>query len=651
MNNEFLLELNDMQKKAVEQINGEVLVLAGAGTGKTKTITYRIANMIENNEINPYNILALTFTNKASNEMKERIESLIGEKGKQCTISTFHAFGLNLLRTYYNYIGYKENISLYDIDEQEKVIEELDKRYNLLNNIEIDTGTLLEYFSNFKELELVKNPSAIDKYLENVPKKNLIVDFFKFYERYLKENNAIDFSDILYLTKKLLENNEILEIIQERFKYILIDEYQDTNQIQFKIIEKIANKYKNICVVGDENQSIYKFRGADITNILNFTNVYPNATIIKLEQNYRSTKIIIETSNSLIENNKSKTNKKLWTENEKGEFVKILQCNNSYIEAKRVFEEIKKVIKKGFNYNDIAILYRTNAQSKKFENILKNEKIPFEIYGSLSFYHKSEIKDVIYCLKLFYNTNDDIALERVLNISKNKIRNGDIVKLKSFALKNELSLFDTLKFVKEINLTNVVKKEIEKFHCLIKKNQKRIENGIGITEVLNHFLEKIHYYKFIQNNVKYGDFFEERCDNIEKFKFVIAKIENKLIGEQNKIGMLLQEILLNKFAKEENMNALKLMSIHNSKGLEFPVVFVVGMVEDVFPNYNCQTEEDFEEERRICYVALTRAKKELYLSFYTSENIYNKEKKIKPSQFLYEIPKPNIKILQNKRED
>ena len=649
MNKNLLVELNDMQRKAVEQINGEILILAGAGTGKTKTITYRIANMIENKGISPYSILALTFTNKASNEMKERIASLIGDEAKKCTVSTFHSFGLRLLRIYYDYIGYNENLTVYDTDDQKRVIEELDKRYNLLNFINTDVGTLLGIFSNFKELELVGSIEAMNEYLGFIPKKQQILDFFNHYERFLKENNAIDFSDILYLTKKLLENKEILEKVQERYKYLMVDEYQDTNQIQFKIIEMIAEKYKNICVVGDDNQSIYKFRGADIGNILSFTSTYPNATTIKLEQNYRSTKMIIDTSNRVIEKNKAKTDKKLWTANEKGELIKVLQCTNNYNEGKRVTDEIKKLIKKGFEYKDITILYRTNAQSRIFEDNFINENMPYKIYGGLSFYDRAEIKDMICFLKLFYNTNDDIALIRVLNTPKRRIGDVSMDKLKTFASKHEISLFDALKFANEVEgLTNIAREEMETFYYLIKKFQRKMENGTEMAELLEHFLKEIYYYEFMQKDIKYRENYDDRCDNIEEFKKFISEMERKSSDDEDKLGALLEEISLKKTSRdeEENLNAIKLMTIHNSKGLEFPVVFLVGMVKDIFPSFRCETEEDLEEERRVCYVALTRAKKELFLSFYTKRIMYNKEKPAFPSMFLNEMPNTNMQIIK-----
>lgn len=648
MNNQLLIELNKEQRQAVEQINGAILILAGAGTGKTKTITYRIANMIGNNGISPYNILALTFTNKASNEMRERITSLIGEEAKKCTISTFHAFGLRLLRVYYDYIGYEENITVYDTDDQKKAIEELDKRYNLLNEMDMDIGTLIGYFSNFKEFELVDDINAMEQALLKHPKKQYIIDFFNYYERFLKENNAIDFADILYLTKKLLENKEILNKVQERYKYIMVDEYQDTNQIQFRIIEMIASKYENICVVGDDNQSIYKFRGADIKNILSFNKTYPNAKTIRLEQNYRSTKVIIDSSNKVIDCNKAKTDKQLWTANEKGELIKVLQCRNNYAEGDKVCFEIKNLIKKGYSYNDITILYRTNAQSRIFEDKFLRENIPFKIFGGLSFYDRLEIKDMISFLKLFYNPNDDIALMRVLNTPKKRIGDVSLERLREFAEKYDISLFESLRYAKEINLTNVAREEIEKFYFLIKRSQSKLESGTEIVKILENFLEETHYFDFIQSNIKYRENYEDRCENIEEFKLLITEMEDKSSDNGDKLGMLLEEISLKKSIRdeEESLNAVKLMTIHNSKGLEFPVVFVVGMVKDVFPSFRCQTEEDLEEERRICYVALTRAKKELYLSFYTERIMYNKPKKAYPNLFLNEIPNANMQIIK-----
>ena len=371
----FLDDLNDRQKEAVEQTEGAILILAGAGTGKTKTITYRIANMIENKHISPFSILALTFTNKAGNEMKERVKGLIGEKAKKVTISTFHSFGYSLIRLYYPLLKLKENIVIYDTDDQKKVLEIINKKYNILLYIPLETKEIISVFSNIKEME--KDTDDISNFMYSTYLKEL----YNYYQLYLIEHNAIDFADILLYTKRLLENEIVLSKVQNRYKYIMVDEYQDTNSIQFQIVSMIADKYKNICVVGDENQSIYAFRGADIRNILSFREVYPNAVEIKLEQNYRSTKTIIKASNKVIENNKSKTDKMLWTANETGELIQVLENDTDKKEATNITKKIKELLKKGYEYKDITILYRINAQSRNFEDVFIREKIPYKVYG------------------------------------------------------------------------------------------------------------------------------------------------------------------------------------------------------------------------------------------------------------------------------
>ena len=418
----FLDDLNDRQREAVEQTEGAILILAGAGTGKTKTITYRIANMIENKNISPFSILALTFTNKAGNEMRERVKGLIGENAKKVTISTFHSFGYSLIRLYYSLLKLKENITIYDTDDQKKVLEEINKKYNILLYIPYDTKEIISIFANIKESE--KDTDDIKNFFYITYLKEL----YNYYQSYLMEHNAIDFADILLYTKRLLENPAILTKIQNRYKYIMVDEYQDTNNIQFQIVSMIANKYKNICVVGDENQSIYAFRGADIRNILSFRQVYPSAIEIKLEQNYRSTKSIIEASNEVIENNKSKTDKKLWTANDRGELIKILENETDKKEAANIANRIKELVKKGYEYKDITILYRLNAQSRNFEDVFIRDKIPYKVFGGLSFYQRMEIKDMVAFLKLFYNSNDNISLLRVLKERKQSLKLKNMLK-------------------------------------------------------------------------------------------------------------------------------------------------------------------------------------------------------------------------------
>ena len=638
----FLDDLNDRQKEAVEQTEGAILILAGAGTGKTKTITYRIANMIENKHISPFSILALTFTNKAGNEMKERVKGLIGEKAKKVTISTFHSFGYSLIRLYYPLLKLKENIVIYDTDDQKKVLEIINKKYNILLYIPLETKEIISVFSNIKEME--KDTDDISNFMYSTYLKEL----YNYYQLYLIEHNAIDFADILLYTKRLLENEIVLSKVQNRYKYIMVDEYQDTNNIQFQIVSMIADKYKNICVVGDENQSIYAFRGADIRNILSFREVYPNAVEIKLEQNYRSTKTIIKASNKVIENNKSKTDKMLWTANETGELIQVLENDTDKKEATNITKKIKELLKKGYEYKDITILYRINAQSRNFEDVFIREKIPYKVYGGLSFYQRMEIKDMVAFLRLFYNTSDNISLLRVINIPKRNVGETTKAKIEEFSEKNNLSMFKSLKYAKEIKLSGKLITELERFYFLVKKYSEKFEEANdSLDNLLSNFLDEVGYFPFMANDVKYKENYDSRVENINEFLNLISEFELNS-GDNDVLGSLLDEISLkqNSTNEEKEENSINLMTIHTSKGLEFPVVFLVGMVAGVFPSYRCESEEEYEEERRCYYVAITRAKKELFISYYISKKDKNGYKIVSPSDFIDELPDEHIRIIK-----
>lgn len=638
----FLDDLNDRQKEAVEQTEGAILILAGAGTGKTKTITYRIANMIENKHISPFSILALTFTNKAGNEMKERVKGLIGEKAKKVTISTFHSFGYSLIRLYYPLLKLKENIVIYDTDDQKKVLEIINKKYNILLYIPLETKEIISVFSNIKEME--KDTDDISNFMYSTYLKEL----YNYYQLYLIEHNAIDFADILLYTKRLLENEIVLSKVQNRYKYIMVDEYQDTNNIQFQIVSMIADKYKNICVVGDENQSIYAFRGADIRNILSFREVYPNAVEIKLEQNYRSTKTIIKASNKVIENNKSKTDKMLWTANETGELIQVLENDTDKKEATNIAKKIKELLKKGYEYKDITILYRINAQSRNFEDVFIREKIPYKVYGGLSFYQRMEIKDMVAFLRLFYNTSDNISLLRVINIPKRNVGETTKAKIEEYSEKNNLSMFKSLKYAKEIKLSGKLITELEKFYFLVKKYSEKFEEANdSLDNLLSNFLDEVGYFPFMANDVKYKENYDSRVENINEFLNLISEFELNS-GDNDVLGSLLDEISLkqNSTNEEKEENSINLMTIHTSKGLEFPVVFLVGMVAGVFPSYRCESEEEYEEERRCYYVAITRAKKVLFISYYISKKDKNGYKIVSPSDFIDELPDEHIRIIK-----
>lgn len=635
MNLNLLEKLNDKQREAASQIDGSILILAGAGSGKTRTITYRIAHMIENIGISPYSILAVTFTNKAAKEMRERVEELVGDIAKACTISTFHSFGMRLLRMYGKEVGYNSNFTIYDTDDQKRIVKAILKGQNLsINGVKLTERDLVSMISKIKE-----QIKTLDEY--SVMNKQ-IVEVYDKYNRALLESNAMDFSDILLNTYKLLQKPEILEKVQNKYKYIMIDEYQDTNNLQYKIIDLIARKSSNLCVVGDENQSIYGFRGANILNILNFETNYNNAKIIKLEENYRSTTTILDAANELIKNNKSSKDKKLWTQNGKGDLIKVLACDNARDEVSRIIEIIKRNHQNGIAYRDMTILYRTNAQSRLFEEGFLRYNIPHKVFGGISFYSRAEIKDIIAYLSIIVNPQDELNLQRIINVPKRKVGEKGIEKIVTYARENNLNLLEALSHIKEISgLTVVGKEKILEMYDIIKelKDLSYTETASYIVQTL---IDKIKYIDYIKEN--YSDA-EARIENIDEFKNSILELEN-VVGEL-RLNEYLENVSLISATDdlEEKSDYVKLMTIHNSKGLEFPIVFLVGFENEIFPGSRAMFEEkEMEEERRLCYVALTRAEKKLYLSHATIRFVYGQDRLSTPSVFLKEIPEKLLDI-------
>lgn len=635
MNLNLLEKLNDKQREAASQIDGSILILAGAGSGKTRTITYRIAHMIENVGISPYSILAVTFTNKAAKEMRERVEELVGDIAKACTISTFHSFGMGLLRMYGKEVGYNSNFTIYDTDDQKRIVKAILKGQNLsINGVKLTERDLVSMISKIKE-----QIKTLDEY--SVMNKQ-IVEVYDKYNRALLESNAMDFSDILLNTYKLLQKPEILEKVQNKYKYIMIDEYQDTNNLQYKIIDLIARKSSNLCVVGDENQSIYGFRGANILNILNFENNYNNAKIIKLEENYRSTTTILDAANELIKNNKSSKDKKLWTQNGKGDLIKVLACDNARDEVSRIIEIIKENHQNGIAYRDMTILYRTNAQSRLFEEGFLRYNIPHKVFGGISFYSRAEIKDIIAYLSIIVNPQDELNLQRIINVPKRKVGEKGIEKIITYARENNLNLLEALSHIKEISgLTVVGKEKLLEMYDIIKelKDLSYTETASYIVQTL---IDKIKYIDYIKEN--YSDA-EARIENIDEFKNSILELEN-VVGEL-RLNEYLENVSLISATDdlEEKSDYVKLMTIHNSKGLEFPIVFLVGFENEIFPGSRAMFEEkEMEEERRLCYVALTRAEKKLYLSHATIRFVYGQDRLSTPSVFLKEIPEKLLDI-------
>ena len=635
MNLNLLEKLNDKQREAASQIDGSILILAGAGSGKTRTITYRIAHMIENIGISPYSILAVTFTNKAAKEMRERVEDLVGDIAKACTISTFHSFGMRLLRMYAKEVGYNSNFTIYDTDDQKRIVKAILKGQNIsLNGVKLTERDIISMISKIKE-----EIKTLDEY--SIMNKQ-IVEVYDKYNRVLLESNAMDFSDILLNTYKLLQKPEILEKVQNKYKYIMIDEYQDTNNLQYKIIDLIARKSSNLCVVGDENQSIYGFRGANILNILNFETNYNNAKIIKLEENYRSTTIILDAANELIKNNKSSKDKKLWTQNGKGDLIKVLACDNARDEVSRIIEIIKENHQNGIAYRDMTILYRTNAQSRVFEEGFLRYSIPHKVFGGISFYSRAEIKDIIAYLSIIVNPQDELNLQRIINVPKRKVGEKGVEKIIAYARENNLNLLEALSHIKEISgLTAVGKEKLLEMYDIIKelKDLSYTETASYIVQTL---IDKIKYIDYIKEN--YDDA-EARIENIDEFKNSILELEN-VVGEL-RLNEYLENVSLISATDdlEEKSDYVKLMTIHNSKGLEFPIVFLVGFENEIFPGSRAMFEEkEMEEERRLCYVALTRAEKKLYLSHATIRFVYGQDRLSTPSVFLKEIPEKLLDI-------
>lgn len=636
----ILNKLNENQRKAAEKIEGPVLILAGAGSGKTRTVTYRIAHMIKEKNISPLNILALTFTNKAAREMKERAEELIGEENSyNLVVSTFHSFAVRILKTYSERIGYGRNFNIYDVDDQKSIITKIKKEMNIKDDIA--PGRIANRISKLKEDGV--GLDEVSRQLDlKIPANRLFYDIYKKYDEVLKANNAMDFSDLLLNARRLLDDKYVLDIIQNRYQYIVVDEYQDTNNIQYEIINLIAAKYRNICVVGDEDQSIYAFRGANIENILNFEKDYPDAYTIKLERNYRSTKRILDTANELIKNNKSSKGKKLWTEGSEGEKIKIFNAKTPYDEAEFIVKEIKAKSKSGVDYKDMTILYRTNAQSRILEEKLLEGNVPYKIYGGMQFFQRKEIKDILAYLNLLNNRNDNHNFYRIINVPKRSIGEKTLEKIAEIANERNIPMLDALQFVDETNIRGAVKNTLKDFYNMIQGIYLSLDE-LSVKEVFDEVITKTKYFDSIEDNK------EDRVKNIEELLNSIIELEkrNPHISLADYLDMV--SLTASTDEMEENENFVKLMTIHSSKGLEFDYVFIAGMEDGLFPSCSFESsEEDIEEERRLCYVAVTRAKKELYIS-YASERMtwgqmnYNR----KPSRFIYEMKQDNLEYLVN----
>ena len=643
----ILDKLNEKQREAAQKIEGPLLILAGAGSGKTRTITYRIAHMINEKGISPYKILAVTFTNKAAKEMRERVELLIGDDAHKAMISTFHSFGVRLLRVYGDKLGYNANFTIYDTDDQKRVVRSIMKEL-VINDKLLTEGAVVSIISKLKE----NGVTVSDYEKENRFDANykIVLECYRRYNSTLKENNGMDFSDILVNLHKLLEIPEVLEKLQEKFQYIMVDEYQDTNNIQYNIITKIAAKYRNICVVGDENQSIYGFRGANIKNILDFEKEYKDALVVKLEENYRSTSAILTAANEVIKNNKTARDKNLWTKKPQGELITVKECLDGREEVNYIIEEIVKRKNMGKSYREFTILYRTNAQSRLFEEGLLKYNIPYKVFGGMQFYQRAEIKDIIAYLTVINNPQDTINLNRIINVPKRKIGDKSIEKIRDYANNMGISMFEALGKGMDIpGLTSGVKIALDELYTTLNDLIQLSGEG-SVSEVFDELIKRVGYFSYL--NATYGAEAEGRVENVEELKNSIVELEKTV--DFLTLREYLENISLVSATDELEGEAdyIKLMTIHNSKGLEFPVVFLTGVEDDIFPGSKkvLFNPEELEEERRLCYVAITRAEEKLYISHAKSRFVYGEFLTKMKSRFIEELPEEVLEKVQKPQE-
>lgn len=640
--NNMLDKLNERQKEAVLATEGPVLVLAGAGSGKTTVLVNRIAYMISEKHIRPWNILAITFTNKAAREMKDRIERLLGDTAKDMWIGTFHSVCVRILRSCIDLLGYSRDFVIYDTADTKTVMKEC------LRELDIDEKSfpvrnVLSIISN------AKNDLMDAATFENVYKSDyrmsIIAKIYYRYQTKLRKNNAVDFDDIILNTVKILsENPDVLSKYQDKFQYILVDEYQDTNNSQYLLINLLAQANRNLCVVGDDDQSIYKFRGANIGNILNFEDDYSDVQKITLDQNYRSTQNILDAANSVISNNKGRMGKSLWTSNGDGNRVYVYTGTNEYDEARYIARQIKKHFDEQGSFSDCAILYRTNAQSRVIEEMLMRESVPYKVLSGLRFYDRKEIKDIIAYLRVVYNPNDDVSLARIINEPKRKIGNATLEKARNIAREKETSLYDVISHADDYPEFKTAIKKLLSFSEIIQSLIK-LKDTVTIEELTGRILNDTGYMPALVMEDTTES--KTRIENLGEFISVITEFEkNEETG--NTLGEFLENISLvsDIDGYDENEDSAVLMTIHSAKGLEFPIVFLSGLEEGLFPGmHSMESDDDIEEERRLCYVAITRAKEQLYITKTISRTIHGKTMPTTASRFFKEIP---VEYLEDK---
>ena len=631
---DILKGLNDKQYEAVVTTEGPCLVIAGAGSGKTKVLTHKIAYLIGEKQVKPWNILAITFTNKAANEMKERIENLVGDVAADIWMGTFHSICVRILRRFIDRIGFDSSFIIFDTSDQRTLVKTCIKAIGLDDKMFTDRSVLSE-ISNAKNEML--EPEQYTVRANGDFRKEKIALVYEMYQKRLKENNAIDFDDIInYTIKILMENPDILEYYSDKFKYVLVDEYQDTNKAQFTLVTLLASKNGNITVVGDNDQGIYSFRGADISNILNFERDFPGTKIIKLEQNYRCTGNILKAANAVIKNNEVTYKKELWTENEVGKLPTVYSASNEYDEGTYIAQQIEHLRREEYyKYSDFAILYRMNTQSRAIEEILRRESIPYKIIGGLKFYERKEIKDIISYLRLIQNPSDNLSLKRIINEPKRGIGKTSLDKIEELSNNTGVPMYEIIKNAEQYGLNRVFINSREFVNAIEELRTKK--DDIKISDLIKETLKKSGYTQALENENTIEA--ENRIENLDEFLTVAIEFEDE--SADNKLSDFLEGITLSSDIDnmEETEETVTLMTLHSAKGLEFPVVFLVGMEEGIFPGYKSIGEpKELEEERRLCYVGITRAKEYLFLTCSKQRTIFGSTSCNQVSRFLREIP-------------
>ena len=635
--------LNPMQQEAVYHTEGPVLILAGAGSGKTRVLTHRIAYLIEEKGVNPWNIMAITFTNKAAQEMRERVDKIVGFGSESIWVSTFHSSCVRMLRRFIDRLGFDTNFTIYDTDDQKTLMKDICKRLDIDTKVYKERA-ILAAISKAKD-ELI-GPEEYEMNVMGDFSKRKLALAYKEYQKELKKNNALDFDDLIMKTVELFQAcPDVLEYFQERFKYIMVDEYQDTNTAQFKFVSLLAGKYRNLCVVGDDDQSIYKFRGANIGNILGFENVFADAKVVRLEQNYRSTQNILNAANQVIQNNMERKRKTLWTENEEGEKLHFRQFMNAYEEAEYIVGDIsKKVREHDAQYRDIAILYRTNAQSRLFEEKFLMANIPYKLVGGVNFYARKEIKDLLAYLKTVDNARDDLAVRRIINVPKRGIGATTLTRVQDYAVSMGMSFYDALKEANAISTLGRAAAKVEPFVTFIQTLRSKAEY-LSPSELLKDIIESTGYVKELE--AEGTEEAEARIENIDELITKVVSYEEE--NEEPTLSGFLEEVALvaDIDSVDGDDNQVLLMTLHSAKGLEFPFVYLAGMEDGIFPSYMTITSDDpteIEEERRLCYVGITRAMRDLTLTCAQQRMIRGETQYNKVSRFIKEIPRELVEL-------